>query len=213
MAGGFHEILFPPEISYGAMGGPGFHTTIMTLASGFERRNIDWSAVRAQYTVGQNVKTLAQLNILRKFFYARVGRAYGFRFIDIKDYQMPFYNVTPGDVDVLPLLFTTDGVTATFQIRKPYGDAGATFFRPLTKLVTGSVALLLNASPFSDWTVNVNTGIVTLGGTTTATTGGLITGSCQFHVPVRFDSDNMPVSMDELENNNWSGINLMEVRV
>ena len=36
----FHEIRFPDDIAYGASGGPEFATTIVTMASGFEQRNI-----------------------------------------------------------------------------------------------------------------------------------------------------------------------------
>ena len=35
---GFHEVQFPPDISYGASGGPGYSTTVVTTVSGHERR-------------------------------------------------------------------------------------------------------------------------------------------------------------------------------
>ena len=48
----FHEVLFPPNISYGSQGGPKFKTTVFTADSGYEQRNIDWSMTRAEYAEG-----------------------------------------------------------------------------------------------------------------------------------------------------------------
>ncbi len=31
---GFHEVQLPPDISYGASGGPGYSTTVVTTVSG-----------------------------------------------------------------------------------------------------------------------------------------------------------------------------------
>jgi uncharacterized protein (TIGR02217 family) len=45
---GFHEVQFPPDISYGASGGPGYRTTVITTVSGHERRNSNWTAARGR---------------------------------------------------------------------------------------------------------------------------------------------------------------------
>jgi len=39
----FIEERFPADISYGMSGGPSFSTDIVTLASGKEHRNVNWS--------------------------------------------------------------------------------------------------------------------------------------------------------------------------
>lgn len=214
MPAAFQEIQFPTDISAGATGGPGFHTTVQTLASGFERRNVDWSRARAKYNVASGVKSPAQANALIKFFYARNGRAYGFRFRDPNDYKLPFYAATPGDLDALPLLFTTDGgVTFTFQIRKVYGDAGNSYTRPISKPVTGTVRLYDNTVLTNDYTCDFTTGVVTLGTALRATTGRAITGSCLFDVPVRFDIDDMAMTTHVETLLEWSNIPLVEVRV
>lgn len=203
----FHEVQFPTDISIGAAGGPGFKTTVLTLSSGFERRNIDWSVARAMYDVGMAVKTQTQLNVLLKFFYARRAKAYGFRFKDWTDYRLPFTG------DALPLLFTTNGSLATFQLVKVYGDAGNSYTRTITKPVAGTVELLDNGTPTVDFTVSTTTGIVTLGNTTKSTTGHLITGGCQFDVPVRFDIDEMKASVEHYNLFTWSQIPIVEVRI
>ena len=42
---------FPARIAYGARGGPEFKTRVVTLASGFEQRNIDWERARGRWTI------------------------------------------------------------------------------------------------------------------------------------------------------------------
>jgi uncharacterized protein (TIGR02217 family) len=135
MAVGFHEVQFPTDISAGATGGPGFHTTILTLSSGFEQRNVDWSKARATYDVSHACKTDAQISALINFFNARRGKAYGFRFKDWLDFRAPFWTTTPGDIYTLPTLFTTTGALTTFQLTKSYGDGGGTYIRTITKPV------------------------------------------------------------------------------
>src|SRR4051812_21365480 len=98
---GFHEVRLSDELSSGATGGPGFHTTILTLASGFEQRNIDWSKTRATYDISLEGLEDAQIDALLAFWYARRGRAYGFRFKDWLDFRLPFWKATPGDLDAL----------------------------------------------------------------------------------------------------------------
>jgi hypothetical protein len=42
----FLDISFPGSVARGATGGPGFSTQIVTLASGAEQRNVNWSQAR-----------------------------------------------------------------------------------------------------------------------------------------------------------------------
>jgi uncharacterized protein (TIGR02217 family) len=212
MTASFHEVQFPPAISYGAVGGPGFLTTVLSLASGFEQRNVNWSLARATYDVAQGIKTNDEFNALLKFFFARGGKAYGFRFKDWNDYQLPYYFQTPGDKDPIPGLFVTDGATATFQIFKLYGDTGNTYTRIIKKPVSGTVLLWNNGVPTTDFTVDTTTGIITLGNTTKATTGNIISVSCQFDVPVRFDTDSLQNTLNDYNSNSWSQIPIIEIR-
>src|SRR5262245_60049925 len=92
MGASFHEVQFPTAIAMGFTGGPAWKTTVMTLASGYEKRNQDWSVARAVYTCTQGLKNQSDLDTLIAFFMARRGRAYGFRFKDWADYQLPFPN-------------------------------------------------------------------------------------------------------------------------
>ena len=91
-------------------------------------------------------------------------------------------------------------------------DGVATYLRPIRKPVAGTVRLVNNGVPFSDWSVDTTTGLVTLGHTTAITTGHVISGSCEFDVPVRFDTDEMKTSIEDFDNFTWGQIPLIEVR-
>jgi len=82
----FHDIQFPPEISYGAQGGPEFSTSVITVKSGQESRNQNWSESRIKWDVSTAIKNQTDLEELIAFFRARKGRAHAFRFKDWSDY-------------------------------------------------------------------------------------------------------------------------------
>jgi len=45
----FHEVQFPPDIAYGAVGGPEYRTTVVVTASGREQRNSAWAQARGRW--------------------------------------------------------------------------------------------------------------------------------------------------------------------
>jgi uncharacterized protein (TIGR02217 family) len=79
---------FPTNISKGALGGPQFSTDIVSTASGFEKRNINWAKSKAKYEVSHAVRTEAEYAQLLAFFNIARGRANGFRFKDWMDYKV-----------------------------------------------------------------------------------------------------------------------------
>ena len=124
----FDEVQFPPSISFGATGGPGFSTKVIILSSGYEARNQNWSLARAEYDISTGIKTKADMDAVIAFFYARAGKARGFRFKDWKDYQAtnePVVSIGGGN----------------FQLVKRYTSGSITYVRTITKPVTGTVTL------------------------------------------------------------------------
>jgi uncharacterized protein (TIGR02217 family) len=214
----FAEVQFPPAISAGAKGGPGFNTTVTMLASGVESRNINWSRERARYDVSTGMRTASDFHAYQSFFYARRGKAVGFRFKDWSDYRCPYWRNTAGDTDALQTMFTTNGSTATFQLTKTYSDAGGSFSRSIVKIVTGSLIVLNNGvlmtagTGATQYQVAVNTGIVTLGSTVAATTGHLITAAFEFDVPARFDSDELNATLNGNEIIIWDAIPIVGLK-
>ncbi|UTC28375.1 hypothetical protein GURKE_03490 [Brevundimonas phage vB_BpoS-Gurke] len=109
----FHDVLFPPDISYGSSGGPKFKTSVWSADSGFEARVAHWPKTRAEYDVSHGVKTQGQAEALTTFFMNRRGRAYGFRFKDFNDYKLENQTLGIGDY-----------ATSRFQLSKDYTSNG-----------------------------------------------------------------------------------------
>jgi uncharacterized protein (TIGR02217 family) len=207
--GTFHEVLFPIDISYGSSGGPMFKTVVFTSDSGYEQRNINWQQTRAQYNVSQGIKTQAQMDVLTDFFFARQGRAFGFRFQDWNDYQLTNQQIALGD-----------GYDTSFQIIKTYTSAQAesgqsfTFTRNITKIdwstVTG-VTIGVAQIPPNEYQVDETTGIITFA-SPPPEDAAIVIGSAQFHVPVRFDTDHLDTTQEFWMTQSWPNIPLVEVR-
>jgi len=197
---GFHEVQFPPDISYGASGGPGDSTTVVTTVSGYERRNANWAAARGRWNVAHGLKKREQVATLIAFFRARRGRAYGFRFRDWTDYQA-----------LAQLIGVGDGATKTFQLIKRYASGGEIEARIIAKPVTGTVKITLDGvEAASGWSVNTSTGLVTF--TTAPAAGVQVTADFEFDVPVRFDSDQMDITIETYQLGSWGQIQVLEIR-
>lgn len=197
----FVEIQFPADISYGSSGGPTFSTDVIEAFSGFEQRNINWSAARARYNVAHGVKTQSQLDELISFFRARQGKAIGFRFKDWTDYQAVAQNIGTGNGSQTVFQLTkkyTSSVTVTRVIKKPVNNA--------------TMKVYLNAVlQSSGYTVNYATGEITF--TTAPGSGVAVTADFEFDVPVRFDTDQLDAAIDDFGSRSWSDIPLVEVRL
>lgn len=210
MAGTFHEVLFPVDISYGSSGGPMFKTTVFASDAGYEQRNQDWQNIRCEYDVSQAIKQQEQMDALTAFFYARRGRAFGFRFKDWNDFSISQQQIAVGD-----------GTTKTFQIVKTYtqtqDENGETFSftRKLTKINWGTIAgVMMGAATQvqgTDYTVDYDTGLITFV-VAPLNTAQIKIGSGEFHVPVRFDTDHLDATHDFWNTQTWGSIPLVEVR-
>jgi len=203
----FHEIRFPDDIAFGARGGPEFNTSVIITGGGFEQRNINWARARRRYDVAHGVKTPAQFDVLLAFYLARQGRAHGFRFKDHADFAMPQQSIGSGD-----------GATTQFQLFKRYASGGIDYDRAIAKPVAGTVQVWLDAAPQSegvDFSVDYTSGLITFtiaGSPSEPAPGRDVRASCEFDVPVRFDTDLMSAENASFETMRWSGIELVELR-
>jgi uncharacterized protein (TIGR02217 family) len=171
------------------------------LGSGFEQRNVDWAQARAKYNVAWGVKTDAQLQALLDFFYGRKGRAYGFRFKDWTDYQ--------GTTEAIG---TGDASEQHFQLAKVYTSGGTTYTRNIFKPVSGSVHIFFDTvEQMSGWSISTTTGVITF--TSPPSVGVAITATFDYDVPVRFDVDQLSMSLDEYGINSALDIRLVELRI
>jgi len=197
----FVEVQLPTNISKGAVGGPEFLTTIIELGSGHEQRDIRWSKARARYNIAYAIRSTSDLNTVRSFFFARQGRAYGFRFKDWADYEL-----SDGS------LGTGDGETTEFQLVKEYTSGSVTYTRTITKPVAGSVKIYVDSVEATDgWSVDTTTGIVTFDAAPATDTE--ITADCEFDVPVRFDTDWLPQKVQEITYGGIDDVPLVEIKI
>lgn len=205
----FHEVRFPDNISRSARGGPKRSTQVVELASGDEERNASWANSRRVYDVAYGIRKSDDLAAVVAFFEARNGKLYGFRFKDWADYKscLPSQISAPTDQAV----GTGDGATVDFQLVKSYASGGVSWVRKITKPVTGTVRIAVGGiEAASGWTVDTTTGIVTFDAAPGA--GAVITAGFQFDVPVRFDTDELSVTLDIERLGSIESIPLIEVR-
>jgi uncharacterized protein (TIGR02217 family) len=202
---GFLEIQFPDfdSISMPAKGGPMFNTNIVAGASGFESRNQWWQFPRRSWDIANSALNEAEKDAVRDFFMVAAGKANGFRKRDWTDFEL--------DEGIIG---TGNGVATTFQLKKTYTVGGQSITVNIKKPVTSDVVDYANVaqddtvriwfgtgSPLvyveqlSGWTVDHATGIVTF---VSAPGGGtVIKASCDFDIPVRFDTDKLEFTLIE----------------
>jgi uncharacterized protein (TIGR02217 family) len=205
----FHEIRFPDSISRGAKGGPERRTRIVELASGDEERNASWANSRRRYDVSYGVRRADDLAAVVAFFEARNGRLHAFRFKDWSDYKSCQPSAAPAPTD--QIIGTGNGSTTVFQLVKTYTSGAQSWARAILKPVAGTVTVSLNGVPQgSGWSVNTTTGLVTFA--VPPTTGAVIRAGFEFDVPVRFDTDELPVTLDIERTGSIPSIPLIEVR-
>ena len=205
----FHEIRFPDSISRGAKDGPERRTRIVELASGDEERNASWANSRRRYDVSYGVRRADDLAAVVAFFEARNGRLHAFRFKDWSDYKSCLPSAAPGPTD--QIIGTGNGSTTTFALTKTYASGAQSWARAIIKPVAGTVTVSLNGvAQGSGWSVNTTIGIVTF--VVPPTIGAVIRAGFEFYVPVRFDTDELPVTLDIERTGSIPSIPLIEVR-
>ncbi len=205
----FHEVRFPDDISRGARGGPERRTQIVELASGDEERNAIWANSRRRYDAAYGIRRADDLAAVVAFFEARNGRLYGFRWKDWADFKSCLPSQTPAATD--QAIGTGDGATTTFQLVKSYVSGAQSWTRTIAKPVAGTVLVAINGvEQASGWSVDTTAGIITFA--TAPAAGASITAGFEFDVPVRFDTDQLDVTLDIERLGSITSIPLIEVR-
>lgn len=221
----FLDIKLPDDIERGALGGPSFNTTVLELESGFEKRNINWTATRGKWDVGYGIMLKFQsdplsgnldLDTLTNFFYTVQGKAFSWRFKDWSDFEIAIRN---GVVQTPQTIGLGDDVTTVFQVFKRYAVGALTFDRTITKLVAGTTEVFLDGVlQGSGFTLDDSRGTVTFS-VAPASTGGTGPGGevvvavrTEFDAHVRLDTDELNVSMEMFNAGSWPNIPVVELR-
>ena len=207
----YHNIIFDEGVSFGATGGPLFHTSQVILNNSYEKRNIDWDLPLLKWDVSHVVESREKMRYLLSFMRGRKGKGHTFKFKDWSDYTVlraseytnPDYGVTPYNEG----LFTTITGT-TFQLQKKYYDGYSTTYRDITRVKAGTFKLYNNTTLLTettDYTLNYETGVLTTSATHTHWTG-------EFYFVARFDTDEASIQMDGPIIASWAKIAIVEVR-
>ncbi len=204
----FHDVPFPLGVSFGATGGPEWRNEIVGLTSGHEKRNARWSMSRRFYDAGTGLRSLNDLRDVLRFFEARRGSLYAFRFRDPFDHLSSEQDAPPQATD--EFLGRGDGTRRQFQLIKSYGD----YQRIITKPVLGTVQFALDGVPIPNETFSVNllTGIVEFDEAYVPPPQAKVTAGFLFDVPVRFDTDRLSASIASFKAGEIPSIPIVEVK-
>jgi len=208
----FHDVRFPPSLSFGAIGGPQRRTDIVTLANGFEERNTPWQHSKRSYDAGLGMRSVDDLQVLIGFFEARQGQLHGFRWKDWSDYKSG--RATLDAVFDDQSIGYGDGVATDYQIMKTYRSGEQLYRRPITKPVAGTVKVGIEQDELQeglDYEVNVNSGVISF--TAAPDPGMEIYAGYEFDVPVRFDTDRILASVESFQAGQVPSVPVIEVRI
>ncbi len=202
---------FPDNISYGSTGGPEYSTHVISVNSGVESRNINWTQARHSYNVAFGIRDNTYLTELITFFHAVKGKAYGFRYKDWSDFtSLPKEATIDQEIsETDQLIGVGDDSNTVFQLVKNY-TYGLVTTREINKPVVGTVIIAVDGVLNSNYTVDYTTGLVTFAvapGDTLEVTAGY-----EYDVPCRFDTNDLNVNL-EMYQHGSTDVPLVELRV
>lgn len=201
----FDEVRLPTSVERGASGGPGFLTNVSLLNSGKEQRNSLWAVDRGRWDIGYGIQTRAEALAVRDFFYARKGRANGFRFRDWTNYTTGAVEMPAGD--------EADGVETDFQMKMTYTDSGFfTYTKDIFKPEAGSITVFIDGvSQGSGFTIDTTTGIISF--SVAPAYQEVVTWTGDFDMAVRFDTDQLDMVVTNIEVIAAPSIPIVEIKL
>lgn len=131
----YDDLLFPPAISYGATGGPGFGNVVQSTPSGL-RAVIQRQAEglgRWDISLDRPPKEMSELQAFARITH---GSLHGFRLIDFNDFTSApdgLTTVSSSDSTHRHAIGTGDGTTTRFPISKTYTFGSRSISRRLRK--------------------------------------------------------------------------------
>ncbi len=175
----FFEQLFPEEISSDMVTTPRFRNAKAYMASGQRVVNAQALMPLHDFTISHPIRTSADFEELRAFFYVVGADRDGFRLKDWSDYKATFSRSS---------LTLVAGETSVYQMNRLYTFGSRTFVRPIFKPVAGVLIQRNRGGTLTDATadclVATTTGLVTVN--TGHAPGDVYTWQGEFHIPVAF---------------------------
>ena len=209
----FHDVRFPLAVSFGATGGPERRNEIVSLTSGREKRNARLSQSRHRYDAGTGVRSIADLHDVLVFFEARRGSLHAFRFRDPFDMKScrPEAQVSAQD----QILGVGGGATTRYRLVKTYGDGEDAYQRLIGKPVVATLQVAVDGTELSspdDFSFDELTGEIVFEAGAMPGEGATITAGYEFDVPVRFDIEQLSMSLTSFKAGQIPTIPLIEVQ-
>ena len=207
--------VFPFDISYNSVGSIRFATDVTIVDSGDDQRVSRWDQPLQEYDVAYGVRTMEQLSSLIAFFRAMRGRLLAFCYQDHLDYTSSVATqyearLAPPITALDQLIGIGDGANRYFVLSKAYKTASQIVPRPITRPQPGTVLLAIDGAGTTDFTVDNTTGVVTF--PTPPAISSRVTAGFKFYVPVRFDTDTLPITLENYGVGSSNSVKLIEVR-
>jgi uncharacterized protein (TIGR02217 family) len=181
------NVILDEELAIGFTGGPTFSTDKMLMVNGQERRFQNRTVAIHSYRYGFRNKHRSEIAELKAFFMDRRG--------DFKSWLLKDWGDFSATAEVIGV---GDGVTRDFQLVKTYTAGFNPYTRIIRHLKAGTIVIKI-AGAVQDNSGSPNayhvssTGLVSFA---TPPAVGSITWDGEFYVPVRFDGDTFPISVD-----------------
>lgn len=180
----FHDVILPNSISKFAIGSSEFLTSCASSMSGREVRHSDNLMPKRRYFLKDARLSKKQFELLNSFFKARAGKRFSFLIKDHFDYKVN-----------KQLIFTGNGKSQEFQLKKTYEDSLSPFVRNITKPSIKTIKFWQNEIEVFAEFVDKNNGTVKF--SEIIEDGQKIYASFNFYVAVRFVNDNLQYSSND----------------
>ena len=208
----FHEVRCPVIISLGAIGGPIRKSEIIQMENGSEHINSPWEGSIRNFTAETGVKSLDELSYIIGFFEARNGKEIGFRWKDWTDFKSSINSMQISSMD--QFLGYGDGMNSIFQLRKTYGYGDGAYSRQISKPAVDTVCVKvddLELRAHHDFDVDYTTGAIELHDAPGS--GVPVYSGFEFDVPVRFDVEQLAITMAYFNAGEIQNIEVKEIRI
>jgi hypothetical protein len=220
---GFLEIQLDPLLDWGTKGGLSYNTTVVAgIAHGPESRFPMQSRGYWKLSINLTTKSKNAMKVISAHFAAAQGKAWGWRFRNLREYFTSTDNGQTFASESLPLY--TSGTTMQLYHQRVY--AGRTETVPIRKPDMNSAGGTTGtgATPFhlyrdgsstpwpssGNWSLDVTTGIVTFN---TNQVGHTFAWDGYWDTPMRFDVDDQTAAWSDFDVMDWDSINILEVPV
>ena len=196
----FHNIKFPDNICYDIVNSIIYDTNIIKSKNGREQRIINFSSGKNLYKLIYKFQNKNEIEKIVNIFNIVKGRANGFRFKDWFDYRIEKQQIAIDDARILYLYkdYRIDNVVYRKRIYKP---------------VENSIEIFINGEKDNSIIkfVDYDNGTIEFYDNLLVNSGNKIEISCEFDIPVRFNSDKLNIITKNKNQYETEPIELIEI--